>query len=312
MTTNGNIQLLNFKDLQESDSLELDYDYVDNDVIIIESLNEMPPSINDAMQLDDVTILLLCMQGKIQVTVNSVPCTAQACDVLLFGPKTMIENCMVSPDFHCRILALSTHTIINLLHGGNDIWNKAFYMLRKSPIIHLNEKEMQMYKAYCNLMNIKKQQPERRYYRQVMNSIIYAALYEIMASISNIPSMPTNETVTQGDLLFRRFIETLANDKVKSRSVTEYAQRLCVTPKYLSTVCKRVSGKTAFDWINQYVVQDIQNALKYSDLSVKEVAQQYDFPNLSFFGKYVKAHLGTSPTQYRKQLLKGAESEEEE
>jgi AraC-like DNA-binding protein len=67
-------------------------------------------------------------------------------------------------------------------------------------------------------------------------------------------------------------------------------------------VCKQVSGKTALDWINEYVLIDVRHWLKNSDKSVKEVADLLDFPNLSFFGKYCRSHLGMSPLKYRKEL----------
>lgn len=85
--------------------------------------------------------------------------------------------------------------------------------------------------------------------------------------------------------------------------VSFYADKLNVTPKYLSAVCKEISGHTASDIINQYVVKDVEALLKRSGRSIKEVANELMFPNLSFFGKYVKKHLGVSPKQYREKLL---------
>ncbi len=78
-----------------------------------------------------------------------------------------------------------------------------------------------------------------------------------------------------------------------------YANQLYVTPKYLSAVCKEVSGQTASELITQYMVKDILYLLRNSQKSIKEIANELNFPNLSFFGKYVKQHLGMSPKQYR-------------
>jgi AraC-like DNA-binding protein len=97
-------------------------------------------------------------------------------------------------------------------------------------------------------------------------------------------------------------MELLTSCKVKPRTVNWYANRLCVTPKYLSTVCKQVSGKTAFEWINEYVGVDIKHMLKNTNLSIKEITDELNFPNMSFFGKYCRNHFGISPSEYRKQL----------
>ena len=81
-----------------------------------------------------------------------------------------------------------------------------------------------------------------------------------------------------------------------------YASRLCVTPKYLSAVSKSVSGSTASEVINRCIIDDVRRLLHNPDKSVKEISNELGFPNLSFFGKYVKRMLGMSPKAYRKSL----------
>ena len=70
-----------------------------------------------------------------------------------------------------------------------------------------------------------------------------------------------------------------------------------------SSVVKEVSGRTALDWINDVTMQQIKFQLKTSDSSIKEIADRFNFPNQSFFGKYVKKHLGVSPAKYRNQSV---------
>ena len=80
-----------------------------------------------------------------------------------------------------------------------------------------------------------------------------------------------------------------------------YADELCITPKYLSVVCKNNSGKTASEWITEHLLEDIRYYLRQTDMSIKEVSHQLGFPNTSFFGKYVKEHFGMTPIQFRRQ-----------
>lgn len=102
--------------------------------------------------------------------------------------------------------------------------------------------------------------------------------------------------------IYMLYKKLLSGTTVKPRSVAWYADRLYVTPKYLSTACKHASGKTAFEWINEYVQIDIRHWLKNSDKSIKEVADLLDFPNMSFFGKYCRKHFGCSPMALRRSL----------
>ena len=79
-----------------------------------------------------------------------------------------------------------------------------------------------------------------------------------------------------------------------------FADRLCVSPKYLTSVCNQRSNKSAGDLITMSFVNRIKQLLLYSDMTVKEIANSLNFENLSFFGKYVKKHLGASPNTFRK------------
>ncbi len=111
-----------------------------------------------------------------------------------------------------------------------------------------------------------------------------------------------NEPLGQKDYLFQRFMRLLVEQEVKQRTVEWYGHELCVTPKYLSSVCRQVSGRTAFEWINQFVLADIRYQLKYTSRTIQEVADYLDFPNASFFGKYVRQHVGCPPKEYRLRL----------
>ena len=105
--------------------------------------------------------------------------------------------------------------------------------------------------------------------------------------------------VSQAGTLFQQFIDMLNATPVKHRPVEWYAGELCITPKYLSTICKNHSGKTANEWIREHVLEDIRYYLKQTDLTMTQIADRLGFPNPSFFGKYVKEHFGMTPMQVR-------------
>ena len=87
----------------------------------------------------------------------------------------------------------------------------------------------------------------------------------------------------------------------RHRDVGYYASRLCITPKYLSVVCRKMVGKPASDILNGMTVEYIKTQLRSTDKTVKEIAAEAGFDNLSFFGKYVRRELGMSPRDYRTQ-----------
>ena len=78
-----------------------------------------------------------------------------------------------------------------------------------------------------------------------------------------------------------------------------YADRLRVTPKYLTTLIKKASGRSVSAWIDYYVIGEAKTLLKYSDRSIYEISKELNFPNQSFFGSYFRRYVGVSPSQYR-------------
>ena len=87
--------------------------------------------------------------------------------------------------------------------------------------------------------------------------------------------------------------------EIKHRTVDYYADRLHITPKYLTMLCTKYSGKSASEWITQYTKEDIRQALCHTTLSIKEVCARLGFSNVSFFGSYVRRNFGMSPSKLR-------------
>ena len=83
------------------------------------------------------------------------------------------------------------------------------------------------------------------------------------------------------------------------RSVAFYAERMCMTPKYLSTLVKDASGKTATEWIDAFLLLEAENLLIYSELTVKEIGYRLHFQSIPSFHKFFKKQTGMTPNEYR-------------
>lgn len=100
-------------------------------------------------------------------------------------------------------------------------------------------------------------------------------------------------------MVFEHFIKLVCEYHTRYRNVGFYADKLCLTPKYLSKLIKTASGKSAPEWIDAYVILEAKNLLKYSDITIKEIVYQLNFPNQSVFYKFFKARTGMTPSEYR-------------
>ena len=100
-------------------------------------------------------------------------------------------------------------------------------------------------------------------------------------------------------MVFDQFIKLVSQNYTVHRNVGFYADKLCLTPKYLSKLIRDTSGRSAPDWIDSYVVLEAKNLLKYSNATIKEIVYTLNFPNQSVFYKFFKARTGMTPTEYR-------------
>ena len=171
-----------------------------------------------------------------------------------------------------------------------------------NPVIKMDQSEVDLMMKYYELLNFKMDHPEMNFGRETVRDIIRCFAYDLLSNINrHLDNDADGDMLRQSDRIYRRFMLLLAENTNVNRSVKSYADELCVSPKYLTSVCRKHSQFTASELIATSIVSRIKQLLLYSDLSIKEVAAEMGFDNLSFFGKYVRKHLGLSPNNYRKQ-----------
>ena len=172
----------------------------------------------------------------------------------------------------------------------------------KNPCITLQGEELDLAEDYFNLTRkilSSAQDNKREITGSLLTSFIYVAL---SLWTQRLASAPPEESASSARVnqVFERFLALVTEYHNEQRGVAFYADKLCLTPKYLSKLVKMSSGRSAPDWIDSYVILEAKNLLKYSDKPVKEIVYLLHFPNQSVFYKFFKAHTGQTPTEYRK------------
>ncbi|MDB1056804.1 helix-turn-helix domain-containing protein, partial [Phocaeicola vulgatus] len=137
--------------------------------------------------------------------------------------------------------------------------------------------------------------------QQILKNYIQSFLLDIYDKTHRLFLMKRPEGISRQEELFKRFIQLVHKHCTTQREVSFYANKLFITPRYLSTVIQNVTNTTAKSIIDKHVIQEIKVLLKSTNLSVQEISNQLCFPDQSFFGRYFKKHTGLSPLQYRNQ-----------
>lgn len=273
-------------------------DYSDGDIIVLDKIGAM--TMEDTVHLD-MAIMMYLVKGRLQGDINGKTYEAKEGDLIVCLPNYYLSNYLMSPDIESKIVGLSYSALQKNMQVNKDMFALLSY-LTKNPVIHLNSERRELIVKYYDIVSHKISHPHGYFHKEIMHSLFQCAMYELFAIIApHVQYSHDGGETKQANLLFRKFADLLSANEGKVRSVKRYADELCITPKYLSFVSKTVTGKTALEWIHQSTVKNIERYLSHSNMSIKEIADILEFPNLSFFGKFTKSHLGVSPTEYRRQ-----------
>ncbi len=291
-----------YTDIQSNDFKDfISVHYSDSDLSVCFNLSDSVRG-DKAISLDSF-LFMACIDGEISGEVDANRYTLRPNNIIVCRPNRQMSNISSTDNFKCIAITVSQQMLLSILPMNERLFNSNIHFAGY-PVVNIDDStDAERLRTYYSLLKSEAINNGQRYRREIVLSLAMAAIHKMLYLIDKYLGINGNGQLKQSEILFGRFIELLSNSDLKERTVNFYAEKLCITPKYLSVVCKRTSGKTASDWINEFVVKEIKKQLKHSSKSIKEIALDLDFPNLSFFGKYVKAHLGLSPTQYRKKLF---------
>lgn len=273
-------------------------DYTDGELVIINHLTYTPRM--HSTQSDKVFIAL-CSKGNFTFEMDGVEYTIKENEVFIGYPNAIYNQFAMSQDLECQLICLSKSLLLELLYPNQGIWNKTLY-LKRHHIIHLNQQSTDALEHINALLqyNLHKEQP--LFKKEIIRSLVQSAIYELCRSITTESNIENSRETNQKKILFDRFISLLTESEIKKHPLSFYADKLYVSSRYLTMVCREVSGRTAYEWICEYVQNDVRYWLLHTNLSIKEISIKLGFCNLSFFGKYVRENFGKSPSDFRRDI----------
>ena len=274
-----------------------------NDLIISDNIDEV--NITSETMLSSF-LAFYCERGALQFSIEGEMYHVGEGDIIISTPRNIIGMYMRTPDLQGKVMSVGEsiydETMPSVFHIDPNWWKKLFF-LRQNPVVHATEFQGKLFLAYFDLLMVYMEDNDNPYRQRIIRLTSQAVAVELLHALENDVIDQTTSDTSQKDRLFQRFMSILSRPTNTEREVRAYAEQLLVTSKYLSAVCKEKSGRTAMDWITENTVSHIKYYLLQTDLSVKEIAFKLDFPDVSFFCKYVKKHLGESPMEYRKTMV---------
>jgi AraC-like DNA-binding protein len=270
-------------------------DYNDGDVAVYENVKDL----TRLYPLKPMTnLIVLCNAGDMQLCARERTMKIGVGDVLVCPPNIRIDNCDFSDNFRCQILCLSDHIIQALLRDRIELWHHAIYV-NQVNVISMPTVSQEEFGFYYAIIHSKLQRTDRQAPYEILQALLRALLLELCFLLEDLHGVVKEHKLSQGKLLFNRFLSLISTSKIKRQPINTYANQLAITPKYLTMLCLKYSDKTASEWVSQYTIEEIRFYLRNTELSIKEISAKMGFANMSHFGSYVRKHLGMSPSEYR-------------
>ena len=280
--------------------------HLEKEFILMDSLDEMAKStnsnwefINHPVKLSFTTVIF-CVKGRIRIQLNLQDFELTANDILIAQKGAIGEYQGMDSNAQIAVIAFTSEYFqaVSQIEETMSLQRR----LHASPLCHLTSEAMNESITLYRLMKAKIAETNNPFrkgaligYTQVLT---YNAYNYLLAPDSDEKKFKGKGNRQQE--LYNQFLKEVQNNYTKERSITYYANLLCVTPKYLSRVVHQISGRFASDWITDFVILEAKAMLKSRKYTIQQIADMLNFANQSFFGRYFKDKVGCSPSEYKK------------
>lgn len=243
--------------------------------------------------------IFICLGGEGDVIINENKYHLSRNTMCVAFPGTIIQAFDTEEDFESYTLAIDIDFLRELnIPSANSI----HISMRENPCVVLTDEELQSIMEICKMMHRKDSRTQHPYHQQINVLTLTLLCFELAGIyLRDIPVK--RQPCTRQDMIFRRFMTLLATDITTSREVKYYADKLCISPKYLTIVTRQMSSRSASDWITRSAILNAKAKLATTNLTVQQISDQLNFPNPSFFGQYFLRHTGMTPKEYRRSKM---------
>ena len=236
----------------------------------------------------------LCRQGTTEIAIGTQKYRIKKNDLVIVLPKQLVDFYQTSPDYDAGLICISGDYFKEKFQGTIPL----FLAMKYQPVITLNEEEVNLLEWYQLLLSKRTTNPNSQFFYTAVHNLIHALFYELYGFIVN--HTQSNEFKLSHQMnIFNQFIILVEEHHVKERNVLFYADKLCLTPKYLSAIVYKASGKFAGEWIDHYVITLAKSLLASSNQTVQEIGYELNFSTPSSFTKYFKRIMNITPREYR-------------
>ena len=264
-------------------------------VVETDKAKELTPIIRRLWKLEGGAIYL-CRQGWAQVTINLQEYEIIENTQVIILPGSIIRINGTSADFRADFFGFPFSMIQEV---GRNLEPTFFSFLREHPCYTLPPESTTAIKILLSATSAIYADRENRFRNQIAKNHLHSFLLDVYDKCYRLFSRQQIEGKNRQDVIFKKFVHLIHEYCIAEREVTFYADKLCISTKYLTGICRSITGKAAKQIIDDFAILEIKVLLQSSDMTIQEIADKLCFPDQSYLGRYFKRHEGISPKEYQ-------------
>lgn len=267
-------------------------------IIILSQQNDPQKKYTNNSRLFDGLLLGFLMQGSMKAQIHFSEYQINAGDIAVLQPQIMIDTKSLSEDAKIITIGLSLDFITAFPILRKFVMNS---QIRWKPIIRLQPEEIKLQNELLEIIQNFYQKKQSANKTEMLQHLVMVLISMISEAYSNLPNNKssiknrTHQVIDDFYLLITKFAH-------QQRGVKFYADKLHLTPQYLSALLKQKTEKSALQWIEQVIILHAKTLLKSTSLSIKEISHKLNFEETSVFCRFFKRIVGISPKNYRNKL----------
>lgn len=271
-------------------------DHIKNFIISDKALSYPDLSIHYPFVLDGIAFGI-CTKGYGKVKINFKEYVISPNSISTILPYHIVDFTEMSEEIEINFLIFSVDFVTEMTASSTNTILDVSPRILQSPILQITNQEMDIVLDFYSFI-LKQYNRTNHLFREYMSKhLLFALFAEIGALYISRESTKVKQRHT--DEIVSKFLNLLAKYYKEQRSVTFYADKMCLSPKHLSTTIKKSTGRTMHQWINEAVIVSSKFLLKSTNQRVAEISDSLNFPNPSFFSKLFRQHVGMTPLEYR-------------
>lgn len=252
----------------------------------------------------DGMIWILCRKGSLKVDINLDHCEMTENSSLVAPPGSIFEvRERPAAEIDAYMLIVSPQFMRDTNIDPNVLSAMPLSeSLGRQMVMDLSRQESDLLCHYFELIHHNTTyNHDDLYVRSISRCLISAMCYQGMQfATRRIKPDEHKRPRTRRSSYVNEFMQLVHNHHLTERAVAFYAGKLFISPKYLSLIVKEATGRSAAEWIDEFVILEAKNRLRFSGKNIQQVAYELNFPNQSSFGKYFKHLTGMSPSEYQR------------